>query len=434
MITVMKSLVLGFLFATLTWAHMPAAHADTPAEVFAGINDGWPPAYASLVPRIAKDRSYIVLTMIEPSVPMDLRSSELFRRSYVLDGISQNFGKPILGHNMVAWQCARPNGKTVRGATAITGEESGQSDNMVRNGWGLTAIMSTYSDGFLQASWSVGQTVQTRSEKGERVWGAVFEVEPSQCEQMLGFLKTFVFHPHHPMTQFGLTVDPEKMEGGGCGSWAASLLHQAHLFPEDVHAAFKRTLTAPAFMFGQGLISPPDTAPYVLRSVAPGNANSVSLLHFINGPWTGTGPQETLHMTDPELLIFSVRTLQQFYLQALQTGEERGAFPQGTSAQMQNAYFARYPHQRVVRSQTPVIELPDVITSAATIPNFATIVREFPIDQNFDAHTQTIYQSLRNWWGIKQQQGYQSELVFDKKIGFLILQKSSSAPTVRPAY
>lgn len=419
-ISLLVALILTAVGSGLSFADAaPMTERDELQSYFAQLNGGWFDDLGKLQAELDPKRSYVVLNMIEPGLPMDLRSAELFRRSYVAPGLSDSFNKPALGHAIVAWQCARPGKKPVRGATGLTGEASGQSGQMVKAGWGLTPIVSTYTDGYLQTAESIGSTLQWRKAK-ERMWSLAVEVEPAQCESMVRFLRAFLFHPSRPMNNFGLAVDPEKMQGGGCGSFASAMANHARLFPPAMIEAFHRQVSAPTSLFGRGLPAPELVIPFAVKNGRPGEIHKVSLLRFLDGPWSGGGPQESIDIVDPELILFVMSQIHKAHLSSLKEDVELGRVSPAEAEKIEATYRRRYPMTRTVKSRTPWND-PSVPVPAPQTGE-PWYVRSIPIDRTFDANAEQLDRLTREWWRDRRERGGRSRFVFYPHTAFLVIE------------
>jgi hypothetical protein len=396
----------GFCFAT---------EPLDPNFIYGHINAGWNGSLAKLGKSLNPERNYIVLNFVEPTVPMDLRSAELFRRSFFVEGLSQGLSKPELGHSLIAWQCRDSLGSMHRGATGFTGESSGQTLKMLKTGWGLTPLASTFTDGFLQTPDLVADSMERAKKAGRHIWSVALEIDDEHCGRLYSFLYNFVYHPNRPMDYFGLTVDPEKMQGGGCGSFAYAIAHALELFPSEMFQNLRRTLKAPSVLFGFGLKAPEDTKPFRSKLELNGQTqNHVSMLRLLDGPWSGPGPQESIELIDPEMFIFAVRTLQNLYFES-----------KTTPLAVQKAYDSHYPRSRSIRSRHAAIEPGAAINPPRLSDDSLWIVDKIALNADFDDQTKAIDRSLREWWRMRLQNQMTPEMVFGDRQAFLLLRSAN---------
>jgi hypothetical protein len=256
------------------------------------------------------DRNYIVLLKKSPEYVFDFRSADRLRRSMM----TMNTGSMDLGHAMVAWQCRNGQGGMDRGATGQTGESQGQGLKMIRSGWGLSTFMSSFSDGYLNTSKEVEKIIDEANGLN-RLRFLAFEVSQTECTKMLNFLKTYIRHPNHPQQHFGLNLRPDKFEGGGCGSFAVTLLEQAGAF-KSLTPNIWRILDVPTHLLGVGDQIPPYTdfykqIPYQ-QSVFSG-----SLMSDYWACRPGWAACHKLRIADPEMIIHLISSLEKAAAQLL---------------------------------------------------------------------------------------------------------------------
>jgi hypothetical protein len=215
------------------------------------------------------------------------------------------------------------------------------------------------------------------------------------------------------MRKFGLMLDPEKFEGGGCGSFGAAIVRHAQLLPDDLIAKLRRTLSAPSSLFGWGQKLPEDTAPFRPGAAAESRRpRHVGLLTLLDHSWDLPGPRESLSLVDPELFIFALRTLHLLHLES----------PQGRLKTTRDSYYARYPRERVVTSIHSLVNERRSTPILAADPLWST--ERYAIDANFDDQTQAIDQQLRAWWKHKLSSGYRSEMIFDERLAYVVIRRT----------
>lgn len=278
----------------------------TAEEMISDFSQPWGAPLTELKSQMKRNGSYIYWVMVHPESPMDLRTPEKFRRFIV----GNTPFKGGISHNMVAWSCEGARGRRVEGATAMSGESNGQSTKMILDGFGLSTFFSTFTDGYIEHTESVQEGILDIGRKhGMSTIG--FEVEPQQCQQMISFLKKFARHPNKPFTRFGLTPNPEKMEGGGCVTFAMALLNQAGIF-RDLIPNFYRNLSAPAELLGGNMPLPPYTEMPNLRWLN-GQPHRISMNRLLSTSWIPHDKAVNLRIMDPELMLYSMRTIKDVY-------------------------------------------------------------------------------------------------------------------------
>lgn len=290
------------LFSLSSWAY---ENPSSPDELWELVNNGWGGPYSELVPHLSFNKNYIIWSIIAPEDPLDLRRPDFFRRFVTTKSSKKSFS---ISHNLIAWNC-QVDGKRYMGATGHSGELSGQSIKLVKAGYGLTSFLAKFTDGWLSGGFHTGDIFADRSQK-EEIYSLVVEVPEKDCANMLGFLKKFIYHPRKPYQNFGLTLKPEKFEGAGCITFAATLMKKAGIFTE-VFKKSNRDLWASHYRFGgNDLEIPPDT---VLPRISwrEGKPKRVSINEFFSANWNAGLRGVHLRLIDPELLVWGYKNLSQ---------------------------------------------------------------------------------------------------------------------------
>lgn len=277
-------------------------HERPQATRFEEFNRGWPSAFSKLRARLSPDKDYITWIISEPSAVMDLRTAENFRLSFVANTANEDSS---ISHMMIAWSCHDRDGRPLTGGAAQTGEDSNQTEKMILDGWGMTPFYSVFTDGTLDTPEGIGGMLYGTSKHHIKVAHVTFEVPREGCQRMLSFFKAYLEHPRKPYKRFGLNLDPVRFEGGGCGSFASSMLAKAGVLA-GIHPLLWRELRSTQSLMGVGLGEPPKNVEIVLpreysgqfRYVWPGDLQ----LHS----WTANdGPP--LRLIDPELGMLALR-------------------------------------------------------------------------------------------------------------------------------
>lgn len=289
---------------------------QTPEKIWQGIEgNGWPDALGDFQTRFYRGKSYLVLYKKFPQHPIDMRSPQRFKNSTIVNELLE---KNSIGHMSIGWSCdsAGDTQPRIEGFAAQTGEYNGQQRDMVDQGWGLTSTLSTFTDGYLQNGFDIQRYFSTdyvaRTEKGltpNPYFALVVEVPHQECERVRSFVKTYVFHPGKPYRNFSMYLDPEKFEGAGCGSFAATALAQAASLAPLMHT-YWRTLPVPAKVLGlRRRMHLPNNAvpPWFAKTDSEEHLIGKKDLFFMNWDTGRTALQ--IRLVDPELAIFSFRAL-----------------------------------------------------------------------------------------------------------------------------
>ncbi|MGZ3669364.1 MAG: hypothetical protein ACXWR4_05645 [Bdellovibrionota bacterium] len=309
----MRALPLFFLSAILfsapALARMDQGPAGpttplSPPQILSGIYQPWTGPLAEMGKALKPDRNYLVWVHVPAQHPMDLRSSETFRRWVIATPLLEF----TISHNMVAFRCKNPGGQFVTGATGMTGANNLQDAKALLAGYGLSVFFATYLDGHLNPESEVASYVTTNLAKRGVVFGA-FEVTDEQCGAMQGFLSDFVNHPNRPFERFTSLGDHEKFEGGGCVTFASALMNKAGVL-DSVIPSFFREMYAARYLLG-GNLAPQDQ---VLPPATPwlrGKRRSISINLIWNNPWDAA-PEDfpgyaNLHQMDPEKMLYALK-------------------------------------------------------------------------------------------------------------------------------
>ncbi len=262
--------------------------------------------------------SRVGLWILMPKAKLDFRSAENFRLSLLANPV-ELWGK--IGHMAVSWEC-RGSGK--EGFVGQSGETKNQFEYLLRNGWGLSGLYYTFTDGRMVD----GQQL----EKGRNRWDSAFmtknpdpntnidanklqslavymDVSEEDCNKVANFVEAYT-SPNiekfgtAAFQYFGLNLDPLKLEGGGCGSFAMAALNATSLFAKAFRL-FKRELVFPNWVLGDS------QKPLVRLNIQDRRFTSVqrgterSLLQVLGRSWdvSRDSPQaEPLWLIDPELV------------------------------------------------------------------------------------------------------------------------------------
>ena len=318
---------------------------------------------------LKRNRNYIILLKKNPQYVFDFRTADRLRRSLMI----MNTSDMDIGHAMVAWQCRNARGGMDSGATGQTGEQQNQGMQMLRSGWGLSTFMSSFRDGYLNTPEEAEEVIEEASQ-ANRLRFIAFEVSSAECQKMLGWLKTYIKHPKEPQRHFGLNLRPDRFEGGGCGSFAVTMVEQSGLLPKGVTDNVWRTLNVPTHLLGVGSKVPPYTDYY---KKIPYNQN-VFGGSIMSDYWScrpGWAPCHKLRVADPEMIIHLMTSYEKAAAQligrtnvmfgeagmSLKSKERRVSFIEDTMERFQNTATqlidSRYDRQTLVMEQTAFDDL-----------------------------------------------------------------------------
>lgn len=263
------------------------------------------------------DSSYVFLFAFPSAAYLDWSSpSKLTWTSLESTLAKRAFALPTtIGHAQFAWHCQRPDGTVLStGASGQSGELNGQSLQVLKGGWGMSLLELVYTDGILESTEDVKSRIRKGAAKDQFSWVA-FQVPTESCLAMADYVDSFKAEGAH--RNYGFPVDPLKMEGGGCTSYAHAAVRKAGL-PLPFHEDWLREYDIALTDMGRGEEVPAFTT-IVPQAKIPTTPKYVGLGHFLwgNRTWAKAGePSSPFFYYDPELFYESFLHLENGYRQA----------------------------------------------------------------------------------------------------------------------
>lgn len=339
---------------------------------FQSINGGWGKNLSSLRKSLKPKSNYLIIQALEPRLPMDLRSPEHFKQSVMSIGLVNLGTNSIgIGHVYMSWRC-NIDGQMREGSVGMTGENEGQFESLVDSGHGLGAFFAKFTDGHLQTP----ELLDLEFEEELPVHTFAVEVDSSTCRNAVSFVRNFLFHPTKPYTSFGFIQDPEKFQGGGCGSFGTAVMQKSGMFGGlPIAKDFWRTLSTNSNLYGYNLEAPEDTEPF---NFGRKDSNSVSLVRLFASSWNGKGAP--LRVMDPEMALLFLKTayrmtLEDIYEQSAQKGRD----------------FIKSPHYQYRKYYGGDDD---------------SLSKETVFDRHFDAQASNVVQNTRVWMSSLRRKGY----------------------------
>lgn len=262
------------------------------------------------------DSSYVFLFAFPSAAYLDWSSpSKLTWTSLESTIAKRTFALPTtIGHAQFAWHCQRPDGTVLSsGASGQSGELNGQSLQVLKDGWGMSLLELVYTDGVLESTEDVKARIRKGAAKDQFSWVA-FQVPTESCMAMAEYVDSFKAEGAH--RNYGFPVDPLKMEGGGCTSYAHAAVVKAGL-PLPFHEDWLREYNIALSDMGRGEETPAFTT-IVPQAKIPKEKKYVGLGHFLwgNRTWAKAGePSSPFFYYDPELFYESFLHLENSYRQ-----------------------------------------------------------------------------------------------------------------------
>lgn len=263
------------------------------------------------------DSSYILIFAFPSSTWLDWSSPSRLARTTLQSQIARRlYHYPSsIGHAQIAWSCRMPDGSQLQGATGQTGEEHGQGIAALTQGWGLSLLEMVYSDGHLESPQEVEERLQIGAKANQFSWLG-FQVKPEQCQRLAEFVKAY--DQAGAAINYGFPVDPLKLEGGGCTSFANAAVEKAGI-PFPLRRYWLRQYNMPLKHMGRQP-SPPAHTKLVPQARLPQDTRSVSLVDFLWGDvtWAQAGePAVPFSYYDPELFYENFLHLENAHRQYL---------------------------------------------------------------------------------------------------------------------
>lgn len=264
---------------------------------------------------IQGDSSYVFLFAFPSAAYLDWSSpSKLTWTSLQSTIAKRTFALPTtIGHAQFAWHCQKPDGTLLSsGGSGQSGERNGQSLQILKDGWGMSLLELVYTDGVLENTEDVKSRVRQGAAKDQFSWVA-FQVPTESCVAMAEYVDAFKAAGAHE--NYGFPVDPLKLEGGGCTSFAHAAVVKSGL-PLPFHEDWLREYTIAVEDMGRGETTPAFTT-IVPQAKVPQSPKYVGLPTFLwgNRTWAKTGEGVPFRYYDPELFYESFLHLENAYRQ-----------------------------------------------------------------------------------------------------------------------
>ena len=213
---------------------------------------GWGTTIETARPWLSPDNDYLILLPFPPEYPLDVRQADNLRGSMEYAGFTGVSGTP-------PWPGSAMMIEAERAATspATPGRKMARPKDMIRGGWGLTTFLSTFSDGILELREHFDEVrikAHPSLHNSLSFFPLAIQVSREECGRFLKFFDAFRGPSKQPgatpaYRTFGLTPRPERLEGGGCGSFAVAALKQIG-FMDGLLPLFWRKLSASPRLFG----------------------------------------------------------------------------------------------------------------------------------------------------------------------------------------
>lgn len=326
--------------------------------------------------------STILVFAFPSSSYLDWSSPSGLARSSVLSTLTKRLmGHPsTIGHAQIAWRCQKPDGSWEAGATGQTGENNNQSLKALFAGWGMSLLELVYTDGYLETEAEVAQRIHTGAYHNQFSWLGL-KVPPENCLKLADYVKSY--GQSGAALNYGFPVDPLRLQGGGCTSFANAALERSGL-NLPFRSAWLRNYQIPEALMGRSE-APPEYSTEVPQSRIPKRLKQVSLADILFGDlrWAQPGePAVDFFYYDPELFYESFlhleNALRKQRLKALKPARRtvtEDAFQQRLRLSMESWFesLKKAGHdmylQEIAGVSGPVIDLRATANSGADSPS-----------------------------------------------------------------
>jgi hypothetical protein len=254
--------------------------------------------------------SYILVFAYPSSAYLDWSSPTTLSRTSLQSSINKRvWGRPsAIGHAQFAWRCQRPDGAWEMGASGQSGERSGQALKALLGGWGLSVLELVFTDGHLEDLADVEQRVRIGVKTGQFSWLGL-KVPAQNCLNLANYVKEY--RTAKAFRNYGFPLDPLKLQGGGCTSYANAALQRSGL-DLPFRPAWVRHYEIAEKHLGRSQ-APPSFSTILPQSRVPKSVKKVSLTSFLFGSqsWAQTGEKSIpFAYYDPELFYEGLRHME----------------------------------------------------------------------------------------------------------------------------
>jgi len=267
--------------------------------------------------KLNPNASYIMVFAFPSAAWLDWSNPSRLARTTLQSQIAKKiYGYPSsIGHAQIAWSCQQADGSQQEGAAGQTGQDNGQGVSTLLQGWGMSLLELVYDDGHLESAQEVEERIQSGAKAQQFSWIG-FQVKPEQCQKLANFVKAY--DQSGAAINYGFPVEPLKMEGAGCTSFANAAVETAGI-PFPLRKFWTRHYDVPLIKMGRQTKLPAHTK-LVPNARLPQENRSVPLTEFLwgNVTWAQAG-ESSIPFTyyDPELFYENFLHLENVYRKSL---------------------------------------------------------------------------------------------------------------------
>ncbi len=299
---------------------------------------GWHGPLEDFKNQLPAGKNYVIAVLHKPVNAFLFQDIYWFRGS-VLAARKQlrNDSHGQLGHFQVAWSCRVP-GKTGRyyGMTGQTGEQTYQGKRMLLElGYGMSLMFANFTDGYLQSSEASAVRVWDSPDDHGFSWVA-FEISDDDCANGIYFLDRYI--KSEAYQNFSFVLDPNKLEGGGCTSFASELLFQFGMMRATLINAWKTQFKIPWYYIANRQRLPENTELPTWMFEEKFTENRTDMFQMGILPVVSRRSQDVVaEVYDPELITFTLDSM----IRRAQM-EKPQLFPDSFALPLRKAFGLRY--------------------------------------------------------------------------------------------
>ncbi|MFN8672378.1 MAG: hypothetical protein U0457_09930 [Candidatus Sericytochromatia bacterium] len=179
---------------------------------------------------IAKDpdSSYLFLFAERSSKYLDWSKPSSLAVTTLSSQINKRLKKDAssIGHAQIAWYCNDKKGIISQGATGQTGQNGNEGFQIVNAGWGLSVLDTVFLDGYLETEAEVIERLEIADRHNNLAWVAI-KTKPENCFALSKFVEAY--NKSGAAKNYGFPVEPLKLEGAGCTSFANASFKSSNL-------------------------------------------------------------------------------------------------------------------------------------------------------------------------------------------------------------
>ena len=259
------------------------------------------------------DSNYVFLFVYRSAAYLDWSGASKLAKTTLNSQITRRLkgDASSIGHAQIAWHCNDGKGHISEGATGQTGQNGNEGFELVKAGWGLSVLDTVFNDGYLESADEVKAKMVKADKTNNFAWMAI-KTTNSACSEMNRFVKDY--KESGAAINYGFPVDPLKLQGAGCTSFANASFAKTNL-NLPVAKAWVRHIKLPLKYMGKLSTPLKGTTPMELAK-SKAEEKKIPMGEFLSGDvaWAKDGEEyKDFYYYDPELFYESLVHAENFY-------------------------------------------------------------------------------------------------------------------------